>query len=80
VWRYVYRAVDRHGQVIDVLVATRRDAVAARKFLAAGLSTLKVISSGVVTDTAAVCPGRSRGIGRLGVASRRAAREQPDRG
>ena len=25
VWRYVYRAVDQYGQVIDVLVSTRRD-------------------------------------------------------
>jgi hypothetical protein len=26
VWRYVYRAVDQHGQVIDVLVSKRRNA------------------------------------------------------
>ena len=32
VWRYVYRAVDQYGQVIDVLVSVRRDAVAARRF------------------------------------------------
>jgi transposase-like protein len=32
VWRYVYRAVDQHGQVIDVLASTRRDAAAARRF------------------------------------------------
>ena len=29
-WTYLYRAVDQHGQVIDVLVAERRDAAAAR--------------------------------------------------
>jgi transposase-like protein len=29
IWRYVYRAVDQHGQVIDVLVSKRRDATAA---------------------------------------------------
>jgi transposase-like protein len=29
VWRYVYRAVDQYGQVIDVLVSARRDADAA---------------------------------------------------
>jgi len=28
-WRYVYRAVDQFGQVIDVLVSARRDAGAA---------------------------------------------------
>jgi transposase-like protein len=29
-WRYVYRAIDQFGQVIDVLVSARRDATAAR--------------------------------------------------
>jgi IS6 family transposase len=32
VWRYVFREVDQHGQVIDVLVAKRRDQEAARRF------------------------------------------------
>jgi transposase, IS6 family len=32
VWRYVYRAVDQHGQIIDVLVSKRRDGQAARKY------------------------------------------------
>jgi IS6 family transposase len=31
-WRYVYRAVDEHGQVIDVYVSARRDIAAARRF------------------------------------------------
>ena len=31
-WRYVYRAVDQHGQVIDVLVSKRRNVPAATKF------------------------------------------------
>jgi transposase-like protein len=31
VWRYVYRAIDQHGQVIDVLSA-RLDAQAALRF------------------------------------------------
>src|SRR3712207_3567412 len=31
-WRYVYRAIDQHGQVIDVRVSQRRDAKAARRF------------------------------------------------
>ena len=33
VWRYVYRAVDQHGQVIDVFVSRRRDIAAARTVL-----------------------------------------------
>ncbi|MCW2643083.1 MAG: Integrase catalytic region [Dactylosporangium sp.] len=32
VWRYVYRAVDKYGQVIDVLVSARRDGDSARRF------------------------------------------------
>jgi IS6 family transposase len=31
-WRYVYRAVDQHGQVIEVLVSKRRDVAAATRF------------------------------------------------
>jgi IS1 family transposase len=57
VWRYVYRAVDQYGQVIDVLVSARRDADAARRFFRRTLSTLKVTPREVVTDDAAVYPG-----------------------
>jgi IS6 family transposase len=32
VWRYVYRAVDGYGQVIDVYVSSRLDIAAARRF------------------------------------------------
>ena len=38
VWRYVYRAVDQHGQVIDVLVSKRRNVAAATKFFQAMLA------------------------------------------
>ena len=31
-WRYVYRAVDQHGQVIDVFVSPRRDIASAKSF------------------------------------------------
>jgi transposase, IS6 family len=56
VWRYVYRAVDQYGQVIDVLVSKRRDAHAARRFFTRALSTLRVTLSEVVTDKAPVYP------------------------
>jgi transposase-like protein len=56
VWRYVYRAVDQYGQVIDVLVSARRDAESARRFFRRALRTLKVTPTEVVTDTAAVYP------------------------
>jgi transposase-like protein len=56
VWRYVYRAIDQYGQVIDVLLSVRRDAQAARRFFTRVLRTLKVIPREVVTDAAPVYP------------------------
>ena len=55
-WRYVYRAIDQFGQVIDVYVSQRRDAGAARCFFTRALSTTKVIPMKVTTDKAAVYP------------------------
>jgi transposase-like protein len=37
-WTYLDRAVDQHGQVIDVLVCEGRDACAARAFFARALT------------------------------------------
>jgi IS6 family transposase len=56
VWRYVYRAVDQHGPVIDVLVSARRDGEAARRLFQRALTTLKMTPTEVVTDAAAVYP------------------------
>jgi transposase-like protein len=57
VWRYVYRAIDQYGQVIDVLLSVRRDAAAARRFFTRALRMLKVVPTEVVTDAAPVYPG-----------------------
>jgi transposase-like protein len=57
VGRYVYRAVDQFGQVIEVLISARRDANAARRFFRRALRTFKVTPTEVVTDAAAVYPG-----------------------
>ncbi|GAB3968857.1 hypothetical protein GCM10027615_21630 [Plantactinospora veratri] len=54
--RYVHRAVDQHGQVIDVLVSARRDAAAARRFFQRALRMLKVTPAEVVTDASPVYP------------------------
>jgi IS6 family transposase len=51
-WRYVYRAVDEHGQVIDVLVSQRRDIAAARRFFAGALLA-HGLPEVVVTDRSA---------------------------
>jgi transposase-like protein len=54
-WTYLYRAVDQHRQVIDVLATERRDGPAARAFF------LRALNSGpspveVTTDRAPVYP------------------------
>jgi IS6 family transposase len=51
VWRYVYRAVDQHGQVIDVYVSQRRDIPAARRFFTTAM-TFHGEPGEVVTDRA----------------------------
>ncbi len=38
-WRYVYRAVDQHGQVIDVMVSTKRDVKAATRFFSTAIGS-----------------------------------------
>jgi IS6 family transposase len=55
-WRYIYRAVDQFGQVIDVFVAQRRDAKTARRFFDQAVGTTKVAPAEVVTDRAATYP------------------------
>jgi len=55
-WRYVYRAVDQVGQVIDIYVAHRRDGAAARRFIESVLVATTVTPVEIVTDRAAVYP------------------------
>jgi IS6 family transposase len=50
-WRYVYRAVDQHGQIIDVYVSAKRDFRAARWFFASVLGA-HAEPAEVVTDRA----------------------------
>lgn len=57
-WRYVYRAVDQHGQVLDVFVSRRRDAAAATWFFAKALrdhgEPLEIVTDKSPTLAAAV--------------------------
>src|SRR5215212_9658705 len=55
-WRYVYRAIDQFGQVIDVFVSARRDADAAHRFFERAIGTTKVAPVEVVTDRAPTYP------------------------
>jgi transposase-like protein len=55
-WRYVYRAVDQFGQVIDELVSAHRDAMAAHRFFEQAISATKVTPMEVTTDQAPAYP------------------------
>jgi IS6 family transposase len=52
VWRYVYRALDQHGQIIDVFVSKRRNMTAATKFFETMLAG-RERPTDVTTDLAA---------------------------
>jgi transposase-like protein len=54
-WTYLYRAVDQHGQVIDVLLSAKRDLTAARAFLIRVLR-LGTVPVEVTTDKARFYP------------------------
>ena len=54
-WVYLYRAVDRRGQIIDVLVSERRDGLAARAFFSRALR-FGPAPVEVTTDRAPVYP------------------------
>jgi transposase-like protein len=55
-WRYVYRAIDQFGQVIDVFLSPRRDTKAAHRFLERAIGTTKITPAEVSTDQAPVYP------------------------
>jgi transposase-like protein len=54
-WTYLYRAIDQHGQVIDVLPSDRRDLAAARRFFILALRA-GTIPAEVTTDRASAYP------------------------
>ena len=55
-WRYVYRAVDQYGQVIDVYVSARRDTASGRDGSSTAALRARTASPiEVVTDRARRC-------------------------
>jgi IS6 family transposase len=76
-WTYLYRAIDQHGQVIDVLLSVRRDLAAARRFFTRALR-----GHDPGRGHHRPSPGLPASPGRtdpLSAAYRRALREQPGR-
>ena len=52
IWRYVYRAIDRHGRVIDVFVSEHRDFASARAFVATSVLARRIATE-VIADRGA---------------------------
>ena len=55
-WRYLYRAIDQFGQVVDVYFSERRDAGAARLFFSRAIASTQIGPTEVVTDRAQAYP------------------------
>jgi transposase, IS6 family len=54
-WTYLYRAIDQHGQVIDIWSSRRRDLAAARRFFSRALGS-GTVPVEVTTDRAPAYP------------------------
>jgi transposase InsO family protein len=54
-WTYLYRAIDQHGQVIDIWLSHRRDLTAAREFFSRAVA-LGTVPVEVTTDRALTYP------------------------
>ncbi len=61
-WVYAYRAIDEHGQVIDVYLSETRDTAAAMAFFAQAIARTDVRPRRVTTDKAAVYPPALRAV------------------
>jgi transposase-like protein len=55
-WRYLFRAIDQFGQVIDVFLSPRRDATAARRFFNQAIARPRIRPAEVTTDRYRVYP------------------------
>ena len=70
VQHYLWRGVDQHGVVLDILVQERRDAKAAKRFFRRLLKGVDYVPRGIVTD-------KLRSYGKAPPASRRRASTEP---
>ena len=55
-WRYLFRAIDQFGQVIDVFLSPRRDIASARRFFDRAIDRTRVSPVEVTTDRYRVYP------------------------
>jgi transposase-like protein len=55
-WRYLFRAIDQFGQVIDVYLSPRRNTEAARRFFDQAIGRTRISPTEVTTDRYRVYP------------------------
>ena len=55
-WRYLFRAIDQFGQVIDILLSPRRNTEAARRFFERAIGRTRISPVEVTTDRYQVYP------------------------
>ncbi|MDP8922037.1 MAG: IS6 family transposase, partial [Chloroflexota bacterium] len=55
-WRYVFRAIDERGQVVDVYLSDHRDAASARAFFERAIAEIGVRPTRVTSDKAKCYP------------------------
>jgi transposase, IS6 family len=66
-WKYLFRAVDKHGQLIDFMLSDRRNTSAAYRFLRKALKTMDDCPpSSITTDKLASYPKAIRRLQREG--------------
>jgi transposase-like protein len=49
-WRYLYRAIDRDGNLIDTMLSVTRDMRAAQRFFCSARSVVGIVPDRVTTD------------------------------
>ena len=49
-WRYLYRAIDRDGALVDVMLSDRRDLAAAKAFFRSARTVTGIVPDRVTTD------------------------------
>jgi transposase, IS6 family len=70
-WKYLFRAVDKHGQLIDFMLSDRRNTSAAYRFLRRAVKTMSDHPpSSITTDKLASYPKAIRRLQREGLLSK----------
>jgi IS6 family transposase len=65
-WKYLFRAVDKHGRLIDFMLMDRRNTRAAHRFLGKALTTMRHWPpSSITTDQLGSYPKPLAGFKRL---------------